>query len=266
MFWGAEMRFAGAEKCIFVILTRSDFGVWALQGVSRLSLVWQGSGTESHGSLWALATGSRLAVDRARVRRICGFWKHCLHRAFSLARRPSAFSEPWQTHLLWERCVSLGTCSIAFCVAEIPPPRRFLCPPSPPLHSFTLPKLSITMSTGARHHEHHVAHVAQGGRFAGLKTQKAFAKRVLGHLSRIRASCRGAFRGARKTHRPRAAFRGARKTHRTPSRYGSTRSRVQGLQARKTHVCRGAFGGVQKTHRLPSRYGSTRSRFRAYKG
>ena len=115
---GAEMRFAGAEKCIFVILTRSDFGVWALQGVSRLSLVWQGSGTESHGSLWALATGSRLAVDRARVRRICGFWKHCLHRAFSLARRPSAFSEPWQTHLLWERCVSLGTCSIAFCVAH----------------------------------------------------------------------------------------------------------------------------------------------------
>ena len=110
------------------------------------------------------------------------------------------------------------------------------------------------MSTGARHHEHHVAHVAQGGRFAGLKTQKAFAKRVLSHLSRIRASCRGAFRGARKTHRPRAAFRGARKTHRTPSRYGSTRSRVQGLQARKTHVCRGAFGGVQKTHRLPSRY------------
>ena len=167
LFWGAEMRFAGAEKCIFVILTRSDFGVWALQGVSRLSLVWQGSGTESHGSLWALATGSRL-VDRARVRRICGFWKHCLHRAFSLARRPSAFSEPLQTHLLWERCVSLGTCSIAF----------------------------------------------------------------------LRGTCRGAFRGARKTHR-------------TPSRYGSTRSRVQGLQARKTHVCRGAFGGVQKTHRPP---------------
>ena len=142
VFWGAEMRFAGAEKCIFVILTRSDFGVWALQGVSRLSLVWQGSGTESHGSLWALATGSRLAVDRARVRRICGFWKHCLHRAFSLARRPSAFSEPWQTHLLWERCVSLGTCSIAFCVAEIPPPRRFLCPPSPPLPSTLSPFLN----------------------------------------------------------------------------------------------------------------------------
>ena len=82
---------------------------------------------------------------------------------------------------------------------------------------------SITMSTGARHHEHHVAHVAQGGRFAGLKTQKAFAKRVLGHLSRIRASCRGAFRGARKTHR-------------LPSRCDSTRSRVQGLRARKTYA------------------------------
>ena len=247
VFWGAEMRLVGAEKCIFVI--SSTVRLWGLGTTGSLAVVsgLAGSGTESHGSLWALATGSRLAVDRARVRRICGFWKHCLHRAFSLARRPSAFSEPWQTHLLWERCVSLGTCSIAFCVAEIPPPRRFLCPPSPPLpspplHSFTLPKLSITMSTGARHHEHHVAHVAQGGRFAGLKTQKAFAKRVLGHLSRIRASCRGAFRGARKTHRPRAAFRGARKTHRTPSRYGSTRSRVQGLQARKTHVCRGAFG------------------------
>ena len=111
-----------------------------------------------------------------------------------------------------------------------PPPFPLSPLPSPPLHSFTLPKLSITMSTGARHHEHHVAHVAQGGRFAGLKTQKAFAKRVLGHLSRIRASCRGAFRGARKTHRPRAAFRGARKTHRLPSRYGSTRSRVYGLE------------------------------------
>ena len=164
---------------------------------------------------------------------------------------------------LWARAVLRFAWqkSLPPAVSSVPP--RL---PSPPLHSFTLPKLSITMSTGARHHEHHVAHVAQGGRFAGLKTQKAFAKRVLGHLSRIRASCRGAFRGARKTHRPRAAFRGARKTHRTPSRYGSTRSRVQGLQARKTHVCRGAFGGVQKTHRLPSRYGSTRSRFRAYKG
>ena len=178
VFWGAEMRFAGAEKCIFVFpegrkqnldgieiaivpavvsklwasesptFGRHGQGVpgvgstpaslnavrlwgWALQ--SRLSLVWQGLGTESHGSLWALGTpGSRAAVDRTRVRRICWFWKHCLHRAFSLARRRSAFSEPWQTHLLWERCVSLGTCRNAFCVAEIPPPRRFLCPPPLP--------------------------------------------------------------------------------------------------------------------------------------
>ena len=55
---------------------------------------------------------------------------------------------------------------------------------------------------------------------------------------------------ARKTHACRGAFR----------RYGSTRSRVQGLRARKTHACRGAFRGARKTHRPPSRYGSTRSR------
>ena len=285
------MRFYRALK-----RTICSLGRFRGLGFSR-GCLWSGRGravkrticSESHGSLWALATGSRLAVARARVRRICGFWKHRNRGGGGQVGREGLSAQSILSgkaakcifralHLLWERCVSLGTCSIAFCVAEIPPPRRFvvgavcifghvpLSPPppplpSPPLHSFTLPKLSITMSTGARHHEHHVAHVAQGGRFAGLKTQKAFAKRVLGHLSRIRASCRGAFRGARKTHRPRAAFRGARKTHRTPSRYGSTRSRVQGLQARKTHVCRGAFGGVQKTHRLP-----TRSRFRAYKG
>ena len=248
MFWGAEMRFAGAEKCIFVILTRSDFGVWALQGVSRLSLVWQGSGTESHGSLWALATGSRL-VDRARVRRICGFWKHCLHRAFSLARRPSAFSEPWQTHLLWERCVSLGTCSIAFCVAHAGvrlggPEKR-----TGPLH--------VMVPLGAGFRVYRLEKRMFAGVRLGVCKKRTGSLRVMvppgagSGLIRARKtrSCRGrpeentgslrvlvppgaGFRvyGLEKRMRAGVRLGGPRKTHRLPSRCDSTRSRVYGLE------------------------------------